>query len=284
MTQQIVNSATVTPTSIEAATRANTFWFVLSILAALLVVVLGVATYRANNRLQDAVASDANARIEEAKRSASDANRIGAEANERSKVLESQNLTLREKIAILEKETAAAKVELVSQQARAERLEESNLTFRGQIASLETIAAEQKERAAKAELALLTLQQKLAPRHLEREQRDALIAYLESAAKFSTERRARLVVNCLGPISEPCHFADELVSALREAGWPVEEYNRGGTKSGADSEGVLIASRNMYSLSVLRNALLQAGVEADIDPTGANDEVIILWVGYKTTD
>ncbi len=65
---------------------------------------------------------------------------------------------------------------------RAENLEKDNLEVRGKVATLETKAGVQQERAAKAEKALLQLQESLKWRHLspEEEKRHLLTRLMES--------------------------------------------------------------------------------------------------------
>jgi hypothetical protein len=79
------------PSPIELADRAQRRLFIASVIfgvtAALIGAVLAWLLWRANNRYQEAVTADANARIEQAKRGAEEARRDAAAANERAKEL-----------------------------------------------------------------------------------------------------------------------------------------------------------------------------------------------------
>jgi hypothetical protein len=79
------------PSPIELADRAQRRLFIASVIfgvtAALIGAVLAWLLWRANNKYQEAVTADANARIEEAKRGAEEARRDAATANERAKEL-----------------------------------------------------------------------------------------------------------------------------------------------------------------------------------------------------
>ncbi len=79
------------PSPIELADRAQRRLFVASVLfgivAALIGACLAALLWRANNKYQEAVTADANARIDEAKRGAEEARRDAANANERAEAL-----------------------------------------------------------------------------------------------------------------------------------------------------------------------------------------------------
>ena len=98
---------------------------------------------------------------------------------------------------------------------RSKALEASNLIMRGQVATLETKAAEQQARAAKAELALLELQQRLEHRRISASDHKKMVAALRP---FQGS-----VVNLtkLGE-GEAAQFADDLLSVFKEAGWSVQ--------------------------------------------------------------
>jgi hypothetical protein len=98
---------------------------------------------------------------------------------------------------------------------RTKTLEASNLLMRSQVAGLETKAAEQQTRAAKAELALLELQQRLEHRRISATDHKKMVAAL---LPFQGS-----VVNLtkLGD-GEAAQFADDLLSVFKEAGWSVQ--------------------------------------------------------------
>lgn len=87
----IQSSLPANQSPIEVADRAQRRLFVISIVfgvvAALIAALLAWLLWRANNKYQDAVIADANARIEEAKRGAAEARRDAATANERAEQL-----------------------------------------------------------------------------------------------------------------------------------------------------------------------------------------------------
>lgn len=85
----LLNQSSPSPT--ELADKAQRRLFIASVIfgvaAALIGAVLALLLWRANNKYQDAVTADANARIEEAKRGAEEARRDAATANEKAKEL-----------------------------------------------------------------------------------------------------------------------------------------------------------------------------------------------------
>ena len=85
----LANQSSQSP--IELADRAQRRLFVVSVLFGVIAALIGACLawllWRANNKYQEAVTADANARIEEAKRGAEEARRDAALANERAKEL-----------------------------------------------------------------------------------------------------------------------------------------------------------------------------------------------------
>jgi hypothetical protein len=80
--------------------------------------------------------------------------------------------------------------------------------------AVELEAAQQRERAAKAERELTELRHRIAPRRLSAEQRASIVASIRSTP-------AQIGIVRLGD-AEAGVFADDLVAALREAGWTVQ--------------------------------------------------------------
>src|SRR5258708_10772293 len=106
---------------------------------------------------------------------------------------------------------------------RAENLEKDNLEVRGKVATLETKAGVQQERAAKAEKALLQLQESLKWRHLSPEEEKRLVAALTA-----TSRKGR--VNVVGVVgdAEVLAFANQIDGILTASGWPTADLAQGG--------------------------------------------------------
>ena len=139
--------------------------------------------------------ADANARIEEAKSAA-------AAANERSKILEHDNLTLRTdlnaeigKVAGLQREAADART---AQQ------------------HVEIELAKQQERAAKAEKDLADLHGRIKPRRLGADQQADLIRLL------SGPPRGAIGIVCVMGDGEGYAFANDIDTVLKASGWTVE--------------------------------------------------------------
>jgi hypothetical protein len=108
----LMKIAVTIPSAIDSETRRSNIVF-LGYIAFLVVTALGVAyltylTWDAGNRLQEAVQSNADARILEAGQKAAEAQKSASEADERSKTLEASNLILRGQVATLEKSSVDA--------------------------------------------------------------------------------------------------------------------------------------------------------------------------------
>jgi hypothetical protein len=87
-TSTVIAMSTNQPSEIERAATQQTYIFVGYVFLLLLTLVGTVILYRAGNKYQEAVKTDADARIEEAKREAAKALKDAAEANERAAKLE----------------------------------------------------------------------------------------------------------------------------------------------------------------------------------------------------
>lgn len=89
---------------IEVASRQHRVLFIIYILFLAATVITTILVWRANNKYQEAVTKDADARI--------------TDAHKKTKELEQENLKLRENVAKLEIESAKAKKELLELQER----------------------------------------------------------------------------------------------------------------------------------------------------------------------
>lgn len=207
------------PSPIEIADKWQTRLFVTSaifaVAAALIGALLGSLLWRANNKYQDAVMADANARIAEAGEGAANARAEAARANEG---LAKSN----EEIAQLTKEAEALRAE--AEKAKAERAEADK-----QIATAKADAASAAERTAEislrveeearkraeAQRALLALQERIKDRHLTTAQRNGLIEVLRQFPKGT------VLIKCSSIGPESCAFAEEIAATLQLAGWTV---------------------------------------------------------------
>jgi hypothetical protein len=114
-------------------------------------------------------------------------------------------------------------------------IDAANLALRGKVATLETSAAgamtgmaqlqkdaaTQQERAAKAELSLLELQQKLNWREISSDQRKRFIA------AATGKRKGLVTLIALSGDAEAKAFAEKLQALLKEAGWDSGPVQRG---------------------------------------------------------
>lgn len=124
--------------------------------------------------------------------------------------------------------------------AAAKRADEERIATLHQLAAsanerahaLELKAAEQQERAAKAELELLAVKNELKPRLLSGESRKALVQALRAASPKGVIE----IFHILGD-DEGAAFGEQWRSALTEAGWPPPESGAG---SGADPVGLFV--------------------------------------------
>lgn len=183
-----------TPTgqlAIDAATRRSGKIFVayiaLLIVSALLIALFTWLTWDAGNRVQDAVISDANARIGEAKSTA-------AQADATAKALQKDNLTLQGKVAALQ--TDASNARAAQQHVQIE------------LAKQQTIAAN-------AEKDLANLRKVIAPRRLTPEQIATLTKLL------SMEPKGSIGITCVMGDGEGNAFATQIDGVLKAAGWAV---------------------------------------------------------------
>jgi hypothetical protein len=96
------------PSAIERATAQSNWILVGYILALLLAAAMTYLSWKAGNRVQDAIRNDANARIAESNAEAKKAGESAGLANERAQRLEHDNLMLRGQVATLETKAAEA--------------------------------------------------------------------------------------------------------------------------------------------------------------------------------
>lgn len=123
---------------------------------------------------------------------------------------------------------------------------------------MELRIAEQQERAANAERALLELQQRTRPRSLTQSERQALLAALESATS-----KGPVEVSSPTGDGEARNYARQLMEVLKEAGWPLA--NEEIFAELVTGVGTHVVVRNSAappaSAAALRNSLSSAGIQ-----------------------
>lgn len=193
----------VVQSNVEIASRRNSKIFVAYIVV-LLVTAAIVAfftwwTWYSGNRVQDALRDEANVRTEEAKSTA-------AQAIERSKILEKDNLTLRGQVATLETNAADSQKDVAALQKAAADAKASQQ-------KVEIDLAKQQERAATAEKDLANIKMEMRPRRLTTEQKNNMVAMLRGEPKGEVE------VSCVMGDREGNDFATDIGGVLYDAGW-----------------------------------------------------------------
>lgn len=143
---------------------------------------------------------------------------------------------------------------------------------------LELASEQQRERAAKAEVELLALQERLKPRSLSQELRVRLIDTLRASPK-----KGRVLVTCVAGDLEGCRFSLELRACLEEAGWPLEPQ---GGMIGAFGSGIVIVVRDATNAPAhageLQRAMASAGLSVNEQENPKMlGERVILFVGSK---
>lgn len=277
------------PSPVELADRAHRNLFVIQLifllLAALVAAILTWLVWRAGNRYQDAVKADADVRIAEAKQGASEADAKAAEANLGAAKANEGLAKSNEEIARLTAEAEAAKTEraeadkqIAIAKANAARADEGAAKATIEVARLQIVVASAETKRAEAQRALLELQERLKPRRLIPEQRTRLVGVLRAGQKGKVE------IECVMGSQEACDFADDISSALREAGWDASLAARG-SLSGVPP-GINIMQHNegraIPPLRTLLDAFSAIGVQ--VNPaanTAAPEGGVLIRVGVK---
>jgi len=245
---KVLSAMTIIQSSIEAAAKSERNWFtgyvVWLVVAALVTGFFTVLVYLKTGRTQEAITDDANARIAEAGDRASQADARAAQANEkagtaneRAEKLESANLSLRAQVATLETQAADAKKDVADLQKAAANAVAAQQRVQTELAKQQTLLASQQERAAKAEKALLELQQHLAQRAFTNER--ALIQALAA-----TPVKPRIPVLTVDD-AEAIAFAQQIIRILTAAGW---DTNRTPAIASPAWEGIVLSVNDEKSL------------------------------------
>jgi hypothetical protein len=169
--------------------------------------------------------------------------------------------TTGERVAVADEKAAKASAEAAAANERAGKLE------------LE--AAQQRERAARAEKDLVDLQQRVAPRRLSADQSATIVSALR------TQPNALHIIR-LGD-SEAGTFADDLIAALRTAGWNVSVTGIG-TMSPPRYGLVYLRGRSTAippAVEALRNVLQRAGITMSADDGSGPNGSSALLIGLK---
>jgi len=234
------------------------------------------------NKVQGTLRAAADARIAQVK---SDSDKSVREANDR---IESASRESNEKIAGLNKQAGALRLEVkkaggevAKANAEAARANEAAGKANERAGALEVEAAQQREKAATAEKALLDLQLRVAPRALEPNQIAALIDVLKGVPK-----KARVRVNCPMGDAESAALANQINDALTLAGWgpqrPVGQLMfSGGVPTGI---GLLVRSVTtpISGAVALQRALAAVGLAAiPVERPEMGTEDVELLIGVK---
>jgi hypothetical protein len=115
-----------------------------------------------------------------------------------------------------EAEIARLRTEAADAKATAATANEGTAKANERAQALEVEAAQQKERAARAELELQGIQQKIQPRRLSDAQKRALIESLRAA-----EPKGPISMNCMASDNEGHVFASDWAEVFNKAGWPT---------------------------------------------------------------
>lgn len=250
--------------AVEAATKRNgrvfAAYIVLLLVTALLVAYFTWLTWDSGNKVQDAVQGDANARIEEAKATA-------AKADERSKTLEKDNLTLRSDLNTQVGQVAGLQTDAANAKAAQQQVE----------IELE----KQRTIAAIAEKDLAALKATVTPRRLTPEQVENL------AKSLSGEPKGVVSIMCVMGDGEGNAFATQIVTVLKSAGWTMT--GGGVTQAafgGGDPTGFGIIVRSAITAPPYAGRLQRAFFSVGIPLAGAEipslaEGTVQIVVGHK---
>lgn len=238
-----------------AANRFHTGVFIAYVVILVLAAGFQWWVWSTGNRLQDAIRANSDARIAEARAE-------GAKANERAEKLEQENIGLRRdlntesgKVATLQKDASNAKAAQQKVEIDLSKQKEITANAEKDVAGLKRLAAEQQERAAKAELALLKLQEAAKDRVIPVKQKAHIAEALTAFRGQSVEIRV------FGGDRETTKFANDVAFTLEMAGLKTE-VNLMATAS-ISVEGIGIVVRDSKSIPPLAMAIISAFMQTD---------------------
>ncbi len=192
----------------------------------LLLVLTAFGTYwvwSSGNRVQEAVQGDADARIEEAKRGAS-------EANAKSDSLEKDNLVLRGQVATLESNASNAQKELAGLQTKAadaiaaqQRVELELTQATSELRSKQTELEEAQRKTAEAQkgAAVAQLDLKKYVEEVAKRQQPRPIPEVFVINELKKARPGKLLIWYQEGSNETYMFADHLRDTIAQGGWSV---------------------------------------------------------------
>jgi hypothetical protein len=283
-----------TPIEIAAKNQSRLFtvYVLVLIVGAVLAAIMTILVYRAGNRYQSAVQSDADARIVEAGSKAATANEHAAIANAEAAKANEGLAKSNEEIARLTKEAEQAKTERAeadrqiaiakADAARAKQgianAEAVSAKAGAEVARLQVVIANAERRRAEAEKELLELQERLQPRHLSAQQKQALIELSKGVPNKGEVGVYAFIGN-----NEAIGFSVEIVEALKAAGWKADHLGQHASLFGV---GVILLVRDANKApqyaGPLQGILKTAGVGGDgLTTDQVAEGKVFLFVGPK---
>jgi hypothetical protein len=242
---------------ISAATRFHTLVFFLYVVILVLAAIFQWWVWSTNNRLQDAIRKDSDARI--------------AEAAAATVKLENENLILTGQISKLQIDASDAKAEqqrvqtaLVQQEGKTAVLERAASDAKAAQQKVEKELAVQQERAAIAEKELLDVKERLKPRHLTPTQQSSLFGLLKD------EPKGEITMLCVAGDKESCDFVKDIANVLAAVGWKVIGPNPAliVTNTGGPPVGLVLSIANGVKDPHAATALQQALGHIGFSTTG----------------
>jgi hypothetical protein len=276
--------AIIQSSPIDIAAKSERNWLFLLIawivISALITGLLTALLYGKTGKYQEAVQSEANARISEsnaeAKRAgesaglanerAGIANESAGKANERAEKLEGQNIELRKDLESATAESRAKQSELATQQTV--------------LATEQRKTAEAQREAAIAQLALKKHLEEVAerqtPRILTAEQKHLIVAILSARPKGEVEMEYPV-----NSAPETLDFANQIRQLLIEAGWKADNPVAAvlaGTPKGLF---VIVGVAQNPPAAALQEAFRSAGIPLEGELDAGLGKKILFLVGHK---
>jgi len=199
--------------------------------------------------------------------------KVVTKAKQLGDVQDELTLTLRSKVATLEIAAGSTVKDLLNLQKAADDAKAAQQ-------KVEIDLAKQRERAAIAERALLELQEKIKPRRLSEEQKQALVRLLSPEIPIAPRIFSGMDV----PDGEA--FKQDFEDVFRRLRWTVDPHNLGRSVFSGHIIGILIVVRNGSSAppqaAAMQRALKAIGIEApgSIDPA-IPDNTFEIRIGSK---
>jgi outer membrane murein-binding lipoprotein Lpp len=258
------SSASLINRALSVHTRMLVGYVVVVVVAGVLTALFTYLVWASGNRVQDAIRTDADARILRIK---SDSEKATRESNEKIAALNRQ-------AAVLRLEAEAARKDISTAKAEAARANERAANAEKEAARLNKIAEEER-------LARIKIEERLRPRRLSQEQREAL----RSALSPLMGTNVRIVT--LFSDTEGKQYAQDFADVFSRAGWKVPGGVGAASFGDAIPVGVTVRVYGATSLTnraaiALQEALRAQGIDAGgaLLPGTADFDVELL-VGIK---